>query len=376
MKLIYTTSNKYPSHKFANTAQVLAMAREFRKKLDKDFYLGGKNFILDKEKWQVINGQTPKSYILSYKFLRFIKKNQINYVYCREARLLFFIILYNKIFFHLKLKYIYELHAMVERNLVDKIVEKTLSGWVNKFIFLTNELCNIYVKKYKVSKNKIMIASDAVDLSIFDIDISKEQAREKLFQNIPSLAKGGVGGVVILGYTGKFKTMGMDKGISDILKALTKLKDDIIFIAIGGNKDDIDYYQKQAKELKIENKAIFKEHVSQAELAIFQKACDLLLMPFPSKEHYLKYMSPLKMFEYMAAKRPIIATNLPTTKEVLKNNHNAILVKPDNPEELAQEIERVLADQNLSNKISEQAYKDVRNYTWERRVEKILKLIK
>ena len=98
-------------------------------------------------------------------------------------------------------------------------------------------------------------------------------------------------------------------------------------------------------------------------------------MPFPYNQHYAYYMSPLKMFEYMAAKRPIIASDLPSVCEVL-NKENAILVKPDNPESLAQGIKKILEDKELANKMSYQAFSDVENYTWHKRVENILNFIK
>jgi len=98
-------------------------------------------------------------------------------------------------------------------------------------------------------------------------------------------------------------------------------------------------------------------------------------MPFPFNEHYAYFMSPLKMFEYMASQRPIVATNLPSTREVL-NENNAVLVEPDDSEKLAKGIKKVLDNKELSQKIAEQAYLDVKKYTWEKRVKDIIKLLK
>lgn len=86
-------------------------------------------------------------------------------------------------------------------------------------------------------------------------------------------------------------------------------------------------------------------------------------------------MSPLKMFEYMGGGRPIVAADLPSIKEAL-NNGNAIMVKPDNPGDLARGIKTVLDNNDLAEKTSVQAFKDVEKYTWERRVENILDFIK
>lgn len=220
--------------------------------------------------------------------------------------------------------------------------------------------------KIGIKEERILIAPDAVDLDMFDINISREEARANL--KLPQNKK-------IIVYTGKFKTMGMDKGISDILKALTRLNDNIIFVAAGGSEEDMDYYKKITAELNIADRAYFVGHVPQSELAVYQKAADALLMPFPRNEHYAYYMSPLKMFEYMVGKRPIITTDLPSIREVL-NENNAVIAKPDNPEDLARGIEKVLSDRSLAERISEQAFRDIQKYTWIKRAENIMEFIK
>ena len=88
------------------------------------------------------------------------------------------------------------------------------------------------------------------------------------------------------------------------------------------------------------------------------------------------------MFEYMASGRPIIATDLPSIREVLNDSSassgrgNAIIVKPDNPEDLARGIKTALENKELVNKISAQAFEDVNKYTWEKRTGDILNFIK
>jgi len=77
----------------------------------------------------------------------------------------------------------------------------------------------------------------------------------------------------------------------------------------------------------------------------------------------------------MASKRPIIATDLPSIREVLSEK-NAIIVKPGDPSDLANGIKKILEDKELAEQISQQAFRDVDNYTWEKRVESILDFIR
>ncbi len=84
--------------------------------------------------------------------------------------------------------------------------------------------------------------------------------------------------------------------------------------------------------------------------------------------------SPLKLFEYMASKRLIIASDLPSIREVLDES-SAILIKPDDPLLLAEGIKMVLVDNILSDKISNNAFECVQRYSWSNRARNILSLI-
>ena len=84
------------------------------------------------------------------------------------------------------------------------------------------------------------------------------------------------------------------------------------------------------------------------------------------------WMSPLKMFEYMAAARPIVASDLPALREVLRDRENAVLVEPDNAAALADGLRCLLGDASLAHRLATQARRDVEAYTWENRARIIL----
>jgi glycosyltransferase involved in cell wall biosynthesis len=83
----------------------------------------------------------------------------------------------------------------------------------------------------------------------------------------------------------------------------------------------------------------------------------------------------LKMFEYMAAGRPIVAADFPVVREVLRDGENALLVAPDSAEALAAGLSRALDDPELADRISRRAGRDVREFAWERRAERILQVL-
>jgi glycosyltransferase involved in cell wall biosynthesis len=86
------------------------------------------------------------------------------------------------------------------------------------------------------------------------------------------------------------------------------------------------------------------------------------------------YTSPLKLFEYMASRRPIVASNLPSLMEILEDKKNSILFEADNERDLAEKINYCIS--NDMTYIVDNAYKDVLNFTWEKRAYNIIKFIK
>lgn len=251
-------------------------------------------------------------------------------------------------------KVVYECHSISYK---ERIFFKFCKKFT-KIVVISKGLRDIFLKHGFATK-KIFLAPDAVKLDIFDKNLSKEQARQKL--NLPVDEK-------IVCYIGKFRTMGMDKGIDDILRAIKDL--DLLFVAVGGSSQDIEHYKAAAEKIGVKEKVIFVGHLKQRALADYQKAADILLMPFPNKKHYANFMSPIKMFEYMASQRPIIASDLPTIREVL-NHDNAVICQPDNPQDLENKIKVLFEDKNLAKEISQQAYQDVQEYSWEQRTNKI-----
>jgi len=112
------------------------------------------------------------------------------------------------------------------------------------------------------------------------------------------------------------------------------------------------------------------------ELADNQSAADVLILPNSGKSDIsAKYTSPLKLFSYMASGKPIVASDLPSLREVL-SEQNAFLVQPDDPEALAAGIQFVLANPEEAAKRAAKAKEDVKAYTWQSRAERILNTLR
>ena len=120
------------------------------------------------------------------------------------------------------------------------------------------------------------------------------------------------------------------------------------------------------------DRVLFTGFLPPHELSEQRERADVFVIPLLDSTTARRFTSPLKLFEAMAAGRPIVASDLPSIREVLVHEENALLVPPGDARALASAIDRLLVDDSLSVRLAERAGKDVRAYSWDRRAENIL----
>jgi glycosyltransferase involved in cell wall biosynthesis len=156
----------------------------------------------------------------------------------------------------------------------------------------------------------------------------------------------------IVAYVGKRQTMGEDKGVAELEEVLNSLAQ--------------------------ENPEIYPLIVSESspkDVPAYMKAVDVLVMNYPNTDHYARYMSPLKLFEYMASGNPIVTTDLPSIREVL-NEENSILVKWGSEKGMERGIEKLLLNDAVRTDLTERAHGDVSGYAWHHRARRIMEFVK
>jgi len=375
MKLIYITNARMPTEK-AHGIQIMKMCQAFTltglevklvvpwrfnkiKKSPFDYYSIRKNFRIKKlPSLDIIPLGIPKicfwiqNLTFALSLFLYLIFGKADIIFSRDLFSLWFLSFFKK-------NLIYEAHTFPGHFfLYEKVFRKAKA-----VITITQKLKELLIEQ-DIPANKILVAPDGVDLEEFDIKESQEQCRQKL--NLPLDGK-------IIGYVGQLKTMEMEKGIAGLIKATRKVKNTLCLV--GGQESDIVGYKKMASKMNLTNNILFIGQVRHCLIPYYLKSFDILVMPFPWTKHYAYYMSPLKMFEYMAAQKPIVASDLPSIREIL-NDNNAVLVEPDNPQSLAKAINQTLKNPDFSAKIAAQAYQDVQEYTWQKRTKNILKFIK
>lgn len=167
------------------------------------------------------------------------------------------------------------------------------------------------------------------------------------------------------------------KGVDVLLRAIARTPG-IRGLIVGGHEaePDLTRVKALAAELGIQDRVTFTGLVAPSAVPAHLAGATMLVLPNPASAISTHFTSPLKLFEYMAAGRVIIASDLPAIREVLQDGENALLVEPGSAEAIAAAMRRLLEDPALAQRLAQTASRDASNYTWPRRAERIEALLK
>ena len=163
------------------------------------------------------------------------------------------------------------------------------------------------------------------------------------------------------------------KGVELIL-AIAKRCSTHEFHVFGGTDESVSSWMQSPEYQDCEN-VIFHGFVPHAETERIRASCDVLIAPYAAsvagygdtdgKLNLANWMSPLKIFEYMAVGKPILTSNLPVLREFLEDGKEAILCDPSNVESWVQALAGLAASPSLSSELGMQARETFeKHYTW------------
>lgn len=241
---------------------------------------------------------------------------------------------------------VYEQHDRISAHWQSRFFQS-----IDGFVSITHAFKRAVQQSYGIPQERCFVAPDGTDLSPYE-ELTKDDVREQL--SIPSDEQ-------IVMYTGHLYP---SKGVDELVEAASDI-DGTVYVVGGFNKD-----VERVKQVDTDaENLVLTGFVDPSEIPRYQVAADLLVAPYTTAAR--DYLSPLKLFEYMAAGRPIIASDLPILKEVLTDGHNARLVPPDQPDSLAAAINDLLDNRAAANALAQQGRADVTQYTWQKRAQDI-----
>ena len=255
----------------------------------------------------------------------------------------------------------YDMHGVPHRFIaLWKIGMRVMRG-----VVVTNRWkVNFCIRKLGIHPEHLLVAPNAFDPRPFSGLPEKEELRRQL--NLPSGP--------IAAYTGHLYDW---KG-AGVLAQAAELLSGVTVLFVGGMERDVVRFQEEHGHIANILLLGFKPH---ALVPQYLKAADVLVLPNSNisqsrrLEGYSKFeTSPIKLFEYMASGRVIVASDMPAIREIL-NEESAVLITPDDPEALARGIRRVLNEPVLAARLGKHAQETVQRYTWDNRANMVLHFI-
>lgn len=236
--------------------------------------------------------------LYSFGYVLFMRKH-IDIVYTRDPWMVCL-----TLFLMPRICVFFEGHMRYGRNILRGVVVKA-----DRVIVISEGLKSFYEKQ--TGRTGIMVEPSGVYLPQFDTGESVSEARDMF--GLP-LSK------TIVSYIGKYTTMGEEKGVEQLLAAFARLgrKDQTLhMLLVGLEVHESEIVKERSVSLGIGPGRITMLPLVQKHFASYVRASDVLVMNYPPTEHFSLYMSPTKLFAYMAGRRIVVTTDLPSVREIV-----------------------------------------------------------
>ena len=213
-----------------------------------------------------------------------------------------------------------------------------------------------FIREAGVPDERIEVIPNAIDPDRFMREVDNDLVKQRL----------GLKGKIVLGFTGFVRDW---HALGSVLRLLAESAlSDSLHLLIIGDGPARPGLEQEARNLGIANRLTFTGPVQRDQVPEYVAAFDIALQPGVTP-----YASPLKLFEYMALGRAIVAPNKPNIREILVDGETAVLFDPDNPISFPSAIERLICDPYLREEIGSAARRTIieRDLTWEHNARRI-----
>jgi len=254
-----------------------------------------------------------------------------------------------------------------ERDKYEGISLRRLAGWTQRYVWrgadfvlpVTGVLADMILAA-GVPKERIVVIPNGIDKERFcDRTLSIEDAKSKL----------GLGNRLVLGFTGFVREWhGLDRVVDLIADRAQGAGLHLLIVGDGPARESL---QARARQRGIADRVTLTGIVDRDQVPDYIAAFDIALQP-----SVVPYASPLKLFEYLAMGRAIVAPASPNIVEVLSDGENAVLFDPDQADGMVLAIDRICNDDDLRRRVAEGAGNTIalRRLTWNNNAQRIVEL--
>jgi len=253
-----------------------------------------------------------------------------------------------------------EIHDFYESSLrfINRFVLKRTNG-----LIVTNTIKMEHLAgEYGFPKNRMLRQPNAVDPEQFDIVDDRSQARGKL--GVPHDR-------AIALYAGHLFSW---KGVDTLVRAAQFLPEHIWIYFVGGTPEDRARLQELVVIEKL-SRIEFIPHQAHDKIPLYLRAADVLVLPNTAREEASRVeTSPVKLFEYLASGTPIVASDIPSIREIVSEKE-VCFARADDSQSFAEAIATVASDSEASER-SRVGQMLARTHSWGARAQAISAFIR
>jgi glycosyltransferase involved in cell wall biosynthesis len=236
----------------------------------------------------------------------------------------------------------------------------------DKIVCVTEGIKREIVRRYKVNEGKLMVIPNGANIELFR-PLDKRECRRKL---------GLEENAFYVGFVGSFAPW---QGLEILIEAAKRVKEQgyaqIKHILVGDGEQEPLLRQK-VREYKLEQEIKFTGRVTYEQVVYYINACDIAIAPFTKERNSIIGVSPLKVYEYLACGRPVIASRLDGIKEVIEEGKCGYLFEPGDAEELAKRIIQSYQERDALQEMGLRGRRLVENkYSWRMTAKRIVKVL-
>jgi glycosyltransferase involved in cell wall biosynthesis len=217
-----------------------------------------------------------------------------------------------------------------------------------KILTINNIIKRELVQNFKLPPEKILVHPNGIDIELFSQDVDREAWRKKW--NI-ALEK------PLVLYVGKCYDW---KGL-DIFDEAFKALPEVNFAFVGCTKEEVE--KVTGKKSDYPNALYFGQQ-PYADMPKWMKSADILLVIGTKKNEYsYLHTSPMKLFEYMPTGVPILSVGTPAVKDQVTESE-VFFYEPDNAQSFIFQIQKILDDKTLAQKVAVTAKTSAQKFSW------------
>ncbi len=237
-------------------------------------------------------------------------------------------------------------------------------GWIfnrmfrraEKILTINNIIKHELVEEFLLFPEKILVSPNGIDLELFSESVDREAWRKRW--NIPETKS-------LVLYVGKCYDW---KGLEIFDEAFRALPE-VNFAFVGCTKEEVE--KVTGKKCDFQN-ALFFGQQPYSDMPKWMKSADLLLVIGTKQNEYsFKHTSPMKLFEYLPTGIPILAAATPAIKDQV-SDQEVFFYEPDNSESFILQIQKILDDKTLAQKVAVTAKLSAEKFSWKNRASLVL----